>query len=121
MRGLAFFDRKENKDIVAYLRLILNPRDDISFLRVVNEPVRGIGKTSLDHLQQYAEPREICLLSAAGDVEKIPAIKGKAATGLRAFVKIMEELRGLADAAPDEVIREVLQELGVRTDADQQR
>jgi len=61
VRGLAFFDRKENKDVIAYLRLLINPRDEISFLRVVNEPVRGIGKTSLEHLMEYAEPREMSL------------------------------------------------------------
>ncbi|MFO0865226.1 MAG: 3'-5' exonuclease [Gemmataceae bacterium] len=80
VRGLAFFDRKENKDIIAYLRLLLNPRDDISFLRVVNEPARGVGKTSLQHLQEYAEPRELSLHEAARQIDKIPAIKGKAST-----------------------------------------
>ena len=49
VKGLAFFDRKENRDVLAYLRLLLNPRDDLSFLRAVNEPARGIGKVSLEH------------------------------------------------------------------------
>src|ERR1700730_9672995 len=98
VRGLAFFDRKENKDIVAYLRLLLNPRDDLSFLRIVNEPPRGIGKVSLDHLDQYAGPRELCLLAAAAQVDKVTAIKGKAGTGLRSFVLLMQELRPLVDA-----------------------
>ncbi len=57
VKGLAFFDRKENKDILAYLRLLLNPRDDLSFSRAVNEPARGVGKVSLQHLRRYAEPR----------------------------------------------------------------
>ncbi len=114
VRGLAFFDRKENKDIIAYLRLLLNPRDDISFIRVVNEPPRGVGKVSLDHLTQYAEPRELSLLAAAAQVEKVPAIKGKAASGLRAFVRLMEEFRPLVDATPDEVIRQVLDRTGYR-------
>lgn len=112
VRGLAFFDRKENKDVLAYLRLLLNPRDDISFLRVVNEPARGIGKTSLEHLRDYAEPRELSLLTAASQVDKIPAIKGKAARGLRDFVEIMSELHAGVDATPDEVIGRVLDESG---------
>lgn len=116
VRGLAFFDRKENKDVVAYLRLLLNPRDDLSFLRSVNEPARGVGKTSLQYLQEYAEPREMSLLSAAAEVDKIPAIKGKAASGLRAFVKLIAELRGLVDTlSPDEIIRQVLDKSGYRT------
>ncbi len=93
VRGLAFFDRKENKDIVAYLRLLLNPRDDLSFLRVINAPARGIGKVSLDHLVQHAEPRELSLLAAAAQADKVTGLKGKALTGLRSFVLLMDELR----------------------------
>src|SRR5204863_9824549 len=93
VRGVAFFERKENRDVLAYLRLLLNPKDDLSFLRAVNEPPRGIGKTSLEHLQKYAEPREMSLLSAAEQVDKIPAIRGKAVSGLRTFVRMMAELR----------------------------
>lgn len=115
VRGLAFFDRKENKDVIAYLRLLINPRDEISFLRAVNEPARGIGKTSLEHLQEYAEPREISLLSAAAEVDKISAIKGKAATGLKKFVLLLQELRALVETmTPDEVIRQVLDRSGYR-------
>jgi DNA helicase-2/ATP-dependent DNA helicase PcrA len=124
VKGLAFFERKENRDVLAYLRLLFNPRDDLSFLRIVNEPARGIGKVSLEHLRNYAEPRELSLLAAAGEVERIPAIKGKAVAGLRDFAKLMEELSTLAEAAPDEVIRLVLDRSGYRrmlqdsTDAD---
>jgi DNA helicase-2/ATP-dependent DNA helicase PcrA len=114
VKGLAFFDRKENRDVLAYLRLLVNPRDDLSFLRAVNEPARGIGKVSLDHLREYAEPREISLLAAAGEVGKIPAIKGKAATALKEFAQMMQELAKLREAAPDEVIRAVLDRSGYR-------
>jgi len=114
VRGLAFFDRKENKDIVAYLRLLVNPRDDVSFSRVVNEPTRGVGKVSLDHLQAYAEPREMSLLSAISQIDSIPAIKGKAATGLRNFANLIEELRKLLELPPQEVILQVIERSGYR-------
>ena len=114
VKGLAFFDRKENKDVVAYLRLLVNPRDDLSFLRTVNEPARGVGKVSLEHLRTHAEPREMSLLAAARDIAKIPAIKGKAAAALRDFAVLMDELSKKADAPPDEVIREVLDKSGYR-------
>jgi len=114
VRGLAFFDRKENRDVLAYLRLLLNPKDDLSFLRVVNEPARGVGKTSLEHLRGFAEPRDISLLSACAELDKIPAIKGKAATGLRSFALLMNELRQGMDASPDEVIRQVISKSGYR-------
>src|SRR5205807_1693502 len=100
VKGLAFFERKENRDVLAYLRLLLNPQDDLSFLRAVNEPARGVGKVSLEHLRAYAEPRELSLLTAAAHAEQIPAIKGKAAAGLRTFVQLMDELRKLNEAAP---------------------
>jgi DNA helicase-2/ATP-dependent DNA helicase PcrA len=114
VKGLAFFDRKENRDVLAYLRLLLNPRDDISFLRIVNEPLRGIGKVSLEHLRAYAEPRELSLLGAAGEVNRIKEIKGKAARGLQEFSLLMRRLSQLHDAAPDEVIRQVLDQSGYR-------
>lgn len=114
VRGLAFFERKENKDILAYLRLLLNPRDDLSFVRAVNEPARGVGKVSLDHLQSYAEPREMNLLGAVRELDKIPAIKGKAATGLRSFAKLLEELQPLLEGPPDEVIQQVIDRSGYR-------
>jgi DNA helicase-2/ATP-dependent DNA helicase PcrA len=114
VRGVAFFERKENRDILAYLRLMLNPRDDLSFLRIVNEPARGIGKVSLDHLREYASPREMNLLSAASEVGKIPAIKGKAVSALRGFHQLIAELSKLIEGPPDEVIRQVLDQTGYR-------
>ena len=114
VRGLAFFERKENRDILAYLRLMVNPRDDLSFLRAVNEPARGIGKVSLDHLRTYAEPRELSLMSAAAEVGKIKEIKGKASAGLRDFHQLLADLRKLLEQPPHEVIRQVLDQTGYR-------
>ncbi len=114
VRGLAFFERKENKDILAYLRLLLNPRDDLSFARVVNEPARGIGKTSLEHLRAYAEPRAMSLLTAAAEVRKITAIRGKASKALGEFAGLMHELGQLAGDSADDVIRQVMDRTGYR-------
>jgi DNA helicase-2/ATP-dependent DNA helicase PcrA len=114
VKGLAFFDRKENRDVLAYLRLMVNPKDNISFLRVVNEPTRGVGKVSLEHLRDHAQPRELSLLSAAAEVNRIPAIKGKAAIGLRDFVELINDLRKELEAPPDQVIRDVLEKTGYR-------
>jgi DNA helicase-2/ATP-dependent DNA helicase PcrA len=114
VKGLAFYERKENRDVLAYLRLLLNPKDDLAFLRIVNEPPRGVGKVSLDRLQEHAEPREMSLLSAAAEVARVPSIKGKAVRGLTEFARMMADLRQLADAQPDEVIRRVLDRTGYR-------
>jgi DNA helicase II / ATP-dependent DNA helicase PcrA len=112
VRGLAFYERKENRDVLAYLRLLLNPSDGVAFARVVNEPTRGVGKVSLDHLKTYAESRSISLFEAAGEVNKIPAIKGKAALGLRNFHGVLTSLRQVLEQPPDEVVREVIDRTG---------
>jgi len=114
VKGLAFFERKEIKDVLAYLRLLVNPADNISFLRAVNEPARGIGKVSLDHLQTYADLNQVSLLDVSGQVEKIPAIRGKARDALRQFHRLISELRGTLERPPEEVIRTVLDCSGYR-------
>ncbi len=114
VKGLAFFDRKENRDVLAYLRLLVNPRDNVSFERVVNEPPRGVGKVTLEHLHAYAESNEISLLGACSRAEFIPSIKGKATAALRDFGVMMQELAGQLEARPDEVIRQVLDRTGYR-------
>jgi DNA helicase II / ATP-dependent DNA helicase PcrA len=112
VKGLAFFERKENRDVLAYLRLLANPQDSISFLRIVNEPIRGIGKTSLDKLQGFAAKNEIGLLAAAAQVARITEIKGKAATGLRDFHRMITELRTKLELPPHELVRLVLEKSG---------
>src|SRR5699024_8808245 len=68
--GLRFYDRKEIKDIIAYLRLIANPDDDISFERIVNVPKRGIGATSLERLRTYAVSNDLSFFQAIDDIEQ---------------------------------------------------
>lgn len=112
VKGLAFFERKENRDVLAYLRLLVNPQDTVSFLRIVNEPGRGIGKVSLEKLQAFAADQEIGLLAAAGQVARITEIKGKAVTGLRDFHKLITELRTKLDLPPHDLVRVVLEKSG---------
>jgi DNA helicase-2/ATP-dependent DNA helicase PcrA len=114
VKGLAFFDRKENRDVLAYLRLLANPRDNVSFERVVNEPPRGVGKVTLDHLKTYADANEVSLLAACARAEFIAPIKGKAANALREFAATMQQLTDTLESPPDEVIRQVLDRTGYR-------
>src|SRR5262249_32251334 len=90
-------------------------RDDLSFLRIVNEPARGIGKVSLEHLRAFAEPRELSLLAAASQVAQIPAIRGKASAGVGAFSVLIKDPRPSADGAPAQVSRQVLVRSGYRS------
>ncbi|WP_371069337.1 DNA helicase PcrA [Sediminibacillus sp. JSM 1682029] len=82
--GTKFYDRKEIKDMLAYLRLIANPDDDLSFARVVNEPKRGVGKTSLEKLQAYAAEHGISLYTAVQEVD-FTGVSAKAAKALADF------------------------------------
>jgi DNA helicase-2/ATP-dependent DNA helicase PcrA len=115
VRGLAFFERKENRDVLAYLRLILNPRDNLAFVRAVNEPARGIGKVTLDRLREYAQVRDMSLLAAAEAAVQIEPIKGRAKTALREFAALIRELQKQTADPPDQLIREVLDRSGYRT------
>lgn len=114
VRGLAFFDRKENRDVLAYIRLLLNPRDEVSFERIINEPPRGIGAATLAHLKAYAEKEEVSLYTATGRAEFITGIKGKALKALRDFHQMMQDLAQYVEAQPDELIRQVLDRSGYR-------
>ena len=94
--GLAFYERAEIKDVLGYLRLIENPQDRIAFLRVVNTPTRGIGKSSLDRFVHWADEMGIELLAAAQNSERVPNLSKKAAVGLRSFAAIIHQLSELA-------------------------
>ncbi len=94
--GVAFFERMEVKDLLAYLRLIENPRDRVAFLRIVNTPVRGIGKSSLDKLIRWSDAAGTSLLDAARQPERVPDLPKKAAVQLRAFAGLIDELASLA-------------------------
>ena len=90
--GLEFYQRKEIKDVVAYLRLALNPADDVAFVRVVNTPSRGVGDTSLARLASFAAERGLSLTDALRDPLALEAIRGRAKKGLASFAELMEEL-----------------------------
>ncbi len=70
--GVRFYDRKEVKDVLAYLRVINNPRDDVSLMRIINVPRRGIGDTTTDKIQEYAVENDIPLFEVFKDLEQIP-------------------------------------------------
>ena len=87
--GLKFYDRKEIKDAIAYLKLIYNPDDSQSLRRIVNVPKRAIGETTLKHLQEYADNNDISLFNAILDVENIPEIKSGTASKLKDFASLI--------------------------------
>ena len=70
--GQKFYERREVKDLIAYMRALVNPDDDVSLRRIINEPKRGIGETTVEALQSYASSAEMSLMSAVLNVENAP-------------------------------------------------
>ena len=108
--GTSFLERGEVKDVLAYLRLLVNPDDDAAFLRVANVPRRDIGATTLEKLGELAQTRHATLLQAAGSDGVLKQLAPRSASALAGFADLLRELAGSArrlSAAElvDEVIR----------------
>jgi DNA helicase-2/ATP-dependent DNA helicase PcrA len=110
--GFSFYNRAEVKDVLAYVRMAMHPEDDISLLRVLNLPPRGIGKTTVDALRETARVDESSLWSAIGKF--VPgAAAGRAVAPLRAFQELVGKLQSaLTQKEPAEFLRNVLEETG---------
>ncbi len=111
VRGLEFYNRREIKDLVAYLRLIVNPHDDVALLRIINTPARGIGKTTVDRLRALAAEGSRSLLDALRDAAIVSALRG-GAKALAAFSKLMDDLHALT-GTPAEIVDAVLRRSGL--------
>ncbi len=110
--GFSFYNRAEVKDALAYVRLAMHPEDDISLLRVLNVPPRGIGKTTVDSLRETASVDGSPLWAA---IEKFVSVAagGRAVTPLRSFQELIGKLQeALANEEPAEFLRTVLEESG---------
>lgn len=109
--GLKFYERKEIKDVISYLRLIQNPSDNISLKRVINEPKRGIGKTSLDNIEKLAEETGISMYEIIKNADQYGL--NRVFLNSREFVNVIEELRNKKDDIKiSELIKETLNKSG---------
>lgn len=111
--GLRFYERKEIKDIMAYLKVINNPLDDISLKRIINEPKRSIGDTTIAKVQEFAAENNICMYDALLDSEFIPNLSARAITSINKFVSLMNTL--IVDAeniSVPELIEDILDRSG---------
>jgi DNA helicase-2/ATP-dependent DNA helicase PcrA len=110
--GVRFYDRAEIKDVLGYLRLVVNPQDDQALRRVVNRPARGIGKTTVDRAQQLAQQQGVPMLEALGRLVD----SGQAGRSAKRVVAFLELMSGLAREVPsrrvDEAIALVLDRSG---------
>ena len=96
--GVRFYERKEVKDFLAYLRVIVNPEDEVSLRRIINTPKRGIGDRALDQIDLYAQANSLSFWKSLCEVEKNQEIAQRSAASLIEFVKLIQSLQTLVEA-----------------------
>ena len=113
--GTKFYSRKEIRDVIAYLNLIANLSDNISFERIINEPKRGIGPGTVDKIRDFAQMQESSLLDASANI-MLSGIKGKVAQAIWDFANLILDLRERLDQLTiTELVEEVLDKTGYMT------
>ena len=110
--SVRFYERREIKDVLAYLRLLCNPDDDISVKRVVNLPRRGIGHTTIGRVEHFAEAERIPFLAALRRADEIPLLAARAVNAVQGFLEKIEGLEESAAQGPAAVVRAVLEDIG---------
>ena len=113
--GVRFYERKEVKDFLAYLRVLVNAEDEISLRRIINTPKRGIGDRALDCVDLFAAEAEISFWSALTQAKQAPNIPTRALASINDFITLIESLRTLVEAkvAPSVIAQAVLEQSGL--------
>jgi DNA helicase II / ATP-dependent DNA helicase PcrA len=113
--GVRFYDRKEIKDIVAYLKLIYQPNDRMSFSRIANVPTRGVGATSLERFLNFQAGSGLTIIEALDQLEFSSSVSGKAKTSLSALGSLLKRLQAMVDTTPPaELIEAIISGTGYR-------
>jgi len=102
--GTRFFDRKEIKDVIAYLRLIFNPRDDVSFLRIINVPTRKLGVATLQTVKDFASNYSMSLFEILSNVEDIESLAASKKQSLRDFHDLIRGFQKVAEDNPISIL-----------------
>ena len=110
--GLKYYDRKEVKDALAYLRAIVNPDDQVAIKRIINTPRRSIGDTSVAHVDRFAESAGVTFMDALRRVDEIDALTGRAQNAIAEFVAVMDVLAGRAADGPEGALEAALNDTG---------
>jgi DNA helicase II / ATP-dependent DNA helicase PcrA len=112
IQGVAFYQRKEVKDVLSYLQLMNNPRNDAAFLRIVNTPPRGIGKQTLLRLSEFASQHRLSLLEAASTPAFQATLAARARTALRTFADLQQQLSQLVDQPLEAIMGHLIDRSG---------
>ena len=111
--GFSFYQRAEVKDLLAYLKVLLSPQDSISLLRIINTPARGIGRGTLEQIEQYALENGITLWNVLPQMLEAKLFPARAESAIKNFLHLINDLRESAKNHPlPELLREVLQKTG---------
>jgi DNA helicase II / ATP-dependent DNA helicase PcrA len=115
--GLRFYDRREIKDVLAYLRAIANPADTVSLKRIINTPRRGIGKATLDRIESAAAQLGVPLWEILQDEASVKTLAGRSARSVLKFAEMLKTWQGLVeDRAASEIVQGVLEDSGYLED-----
>lgn len=114
VNGLEFYQRKEIKDVLAYLHLLNNPRSDVALLRIINNPTRGIGKATVDRLRDRARMKGLPMLEAARQAGLVDGLPKKSAVAVAKFVAMIDRLGEAVHGPIEEIVGLVLSETGYR-------
>jgi DNA helicase-2/ATP-dependent DNA helicase PcrA len=111
--GFSFYQRAEVKDALAYLKAAISPQDSVALLRIINTPARGIGRSTIEQIEQYALEHQLSVWTAIGRMLDEKLFAGRAESALRVFKTLLEEL-GLvaAEGKIDDVLRQILDRTG---------
>jgi DNA helicase II / ATP-dependent DNA helicase PcrA len=109
--GTRFYDRREIKDAIAYLRAVVNPVDEVSLKRVINEPKRGVGDTSVGRLDAWATAHGLSFMDALRRADDA-GVSGKALRGIEAFLTVLDDVADLAAGSPGPLLEQLLERSG---------
>ena len=125
VNGLEFYQRREIKDLLAYLHLINNPNHDVALTRIINVPTRRIGAKTVERIRDHADKHGITMLESARQADHIEGLAKRSATMVRKFIKIYDNLSIKATAPLEDLLRYLVEEIGFeqyleKTSVDQQ-
>ncbi len=111
VNGVEFYQRREVKDLLAYLHLINNPSHDVALTRIINVPTRGIGARTIQKLQLHADANKIPMLEAARKVYEIEGLAKRSASMVTKFVQIYDALANRANASLEDILRSIVEKI----------
>jgi DNA helicase-2/ATP-dependent DNA helicase PcrA len=113
--GVRFYERKEVKDFLAYLRVIVNPEDEVSMQRIINTPKRGIGDRTIDQIESFGKSNNLTFWQSLCEVDRNSMISAKSQSTLMEFAKLIKSMQSLVDAKtrPSVIAKAVLEQSGL--------